>query len=151
VSNPSGPEPPGQKYSCKQYRPDYESETHRHPFASEPEGALSTAIYRPFDQPGSSAPPAQRYTTAYTLRALKSREDELRLRKLEYTDNRHAITVSHDGSSPPKSFVDPLFEAVNPGDEDPGFPTSLGMSKVEFFADYGEGATEWRRMICAQE
>lgn len=151
VSNPNGPEPPGSRYACRQYKPAYESEETKHPFRDEPAGALSTAIYRPFDQPGSAVPPAQRYTQPFTIRSLKSVNDELKISRKEYAEGRWAVTVTHDGSSPRKETIEPLFEPVNPGEIDAEFPKSLGMSKVEFFAGYGGGPTDWRRLICAQE
>ncbi len=151
VSNPSGPQVPGGKYACRQYTPAWESEETKHPFASEPGGGLSTAIYRPWDPPGSTAHPAVPYTTPYTIRALKSLTDKLKLSRKEYAENRFAITITHDGSSPPKALVNPLFEAVSPKERHPDFPVKLGMSKVELYAGYGGGPTEWRRAICAQE
>lgn len=151
VTAPNGPQPPGHTYACRQYTAAWESEETKHPFADEPPGALSTAIYRPWNAPGSTSPPAQPYTVPYTLRALKSTSDELKVHRTEYGENRYAVTVTHDGSSPPSFLVNPLFEPVNPGERHPNFPTNLGMSKVEFFAGFGEGPADWRRLICAQE
>jgi hypothetical protein len=151
VSNANGPEPPGSGYACRQYKPPYESEETKYPLRGEPAGALSTAIYRPFDAPGSTTPPAQRFTQPFTIRTLKSVNDEPKISHKEYAENRWAVTVTHDGSSPPKPMIEPLFEAVNPGEIDAEFPKFLGMSKVEFFAGYGAGPTDWRRLICAQE
>jgi hypothetical protein len=149
--NGNGPEPPGGSYSCPQFNPAYKSESYKRPFASEPAGALSTSVYRPFDAPGSSVLPARAYTTPFTIRALKSVNDKLKMRQVEYAENREGITVYHDGSSPPKTTMEPLFESVNPGEQNAEYPRSLGMSKVEFFADFGGGPPDFRRMICAQE
>lgn len=150
-SNPNGPAAPGTHYACPQYKPVWESEETKRPFRDEPAGALSTAIYRPFNEPGSTTPPAQRYTQPFTIRALKSVNDELQISRKEYGENRWAVTVTHDGSSPHKEMIEPLFEPVNPGEIDAEFPKSLGMSKVEFFAGFGGGPPDWRRVICAQE
>jgi len=150
-NNPSGPVPPGTKYACRQYEPAFEDESIKRPFASEPAGGLSTAIYRPFDEPGASTPPAVGNTTPFTLRALKSTYDPLRMHRVEYTEEHHAITVYHDGSSPPRSLIEPLFQAVNPGEMFPNHPSSLGMNKTEFYAGFGGGPTDWRRLICGEE
>jgi hypothetical protein len=151
VSNGSGPPLPGGKYACRQYTPAWKSEETKHPFASEPAGGLSTAIYRPWNAPGASASPAVPYTTPYTVRALKSLSDKLKMSRIEYAEERYALTVSHDGSSPPSSLVDPLFESVSAKERHPNFPVKLGMNKAEFFAGYGGGPADWKRVICAQE
>lgn len=150
-SNPNGPVAPGTAYACPQYKPPWKSQETKHPFKDEPAGALSTAIYRPFDAPGSTTPPATGYTQPFTIRALKSVNNELEISRKEYAENRWAVTVTHDGSSPPEKMIEPLFKPINAGEIDPEFPESLGMSKVEFFAGFGGGPSDWRRVICAQE
>jgi hypothetical protein len=148
-SNGDGPLQPGKNYQCHAWLGENGEYTKKEPFGSEPEGGLSTANYRPSQPPGSSASPAMPYTQPYTIRALKSTQDKLEMQKVEILDNQYSVDIKHDGASPSKSLVNPLFEPVRTG-ESLVNPTRLGINKAEFFATYGGGANDWKRAICAE-
>ncbi|MBS1845551.1 MAG: hypothetical protein JST53_14135 [Actinobacteria bacterium] len=144
----NGPEPPGNNYVCRHWHETRTADVK--PFAGEPEEGLSTAIYRPFDEPGSSAFPAKPFTTPFTIRALKSDADAMEVRKVdEITESEDGIEIHHGGANPPESLMEGLFKAPV-GENLPAFPKFLGMNKTAFYAGYGEGPTEWKRVICAQ-
>jgi hypothetical protein len=146
-TNRGGPQAPGNSYKCVRYHEG--SEESDHPFKSEPIGALDTSVYRPFDTPGSQTLPALPNTTAYTIRALKSKTDAMKVRKINYFENQYAVTVLHDGSNPEEQLINSLFKPVNGGETNVFEPKDLGMSKTAFFAEFGKGPTDWPRMICA--
>jgi hypothetical protein len=146
---PSGPQAPGNNYKCIHFHEGGREVTVQ-PFMGEPEGGLSTSIYRPFDPPGSKAWPAQPYTVPFTIRALKSDADNMEVIKSEYTETEDLIEIHHGGANPPSSLIDNLFAPVRSGESEPSFPVALGMNKAAFYANYGEGPTEWKRVICAQ-
>jgi len=145
----NGPEAPGNNYVCRHWHEARTAEAK--PFAGEPEEALDTAVYRPFDEPGSKTPPAKwGTTTPFTIRALKSDADAMEVRKVdEVTETEDGIEIHHGGANPPQSLMEGLFKAPT-GETEPAFPKNLGMNKTAFFAGYGEGPTEWKRVICAQ-
>jgi hypothetical protein len=145
----NGPEAPGNNYVCRHWHEARTADVK--PFAGEPEEALDTAVYRPFDEPGSKTPPAKWGTTApFTIRALKSDADAMEVRKVdEVTETEDGIEIHHGGANPPQSLMEGLFKAPT-GETEPAFPKNLGMNKTAFFAGYGEGPTEWKRVICAQ-
>lgn len=150
ISNPSGPQPPGQRYACIDYRPAYESNGTVHPFGGDSAGSMLLMNYRGSGAPASTTPPAVPYSVGYTLRALKSKANPLELQKVDLNDNgAYGITIEHSGSNPDGTMIDNLFAPLNPGDR-PYAPTSLGMGKTEFYAEYDQGAPSWKRMICAQ-
>jgi hypothetical protein len=142
-----GPEPPGNNYLCRHWHEGRTADVK--PFLGEPEEALSTAIYRPFDEPGSTKLPAQPYTIPFTIRALKSDADAPEVFKVELTEETVGIEIHHGGANPPKSLMEGLFKTPQ-GETEPAFPKNLGMNKTAFFAGYGEGPTEWKRVICAE-
>jgi hypothetical protein len=145
---PSGPQAPGNNYKCIHFHEGGDEVT-VYPFGGEPEGGLSTSIYRPFDPPGATTKPAQPYTVPFTIRALKSDADNLEVVKSEYSETEDLIEIHHGGANPPSSLIGGLFKPVNKGDE-PKFPKDLGINKSAFYAGFGEGSTEWKRVICAQ-
>lgn len=143
-----GPEPPGNNYVCRHWHETRTADVK--PFAGEPEEALSTAIYRPFDPPGSGIAPARGSTTPFTIRALKSDADAMEVRRVdEITETEDGIEIHHGGANPPKSLLQGLFKEPV-GESLPAFPKNLGINKTAFYAGYGEGPTEWKRVICAQ-
>jgi hypothetical protein len=144
---PRGPEPPGNSYLCRHWHETRSDDVK--PFGRAPEEALDTAVYRPFDEPGSKTLPAQPYTTPFTIRSLKSDADPPEVFKVELTDTVTGIEIHHGGADPPKSLLEGLFETPIP-EEEPAFPKRLGINKSAFFAGYGEGPTEWKRVICAE-
>jgi hypothetical protein len=147
--DPAGPQVPGNGYECIHFKNALEQNL-LHPFKDEPAGALSTAVYRPFEPPGSTENPAQPYTQPYTIRALKSEADPLEVFKEQWSDTEDLIEVHGSGKNPPASLINPLFKPLNSGETEPSFPVNLGINKTAFYAGYGEGPTEWKRMICAQ-
>jgi hypothetical protein len=147
-TNGGGPQAPGTSYYCKSYYGEGEYNG-IHPFAKEPAGGLSTATYRPSAQPGASAKPAQPYTQPYSIRALKSTKDPLRMVSQELEGGHEIVAIHNSGDNPGTALVDPLFEPVLTG-EHRGVPSHLGINKTEFFADYGEGPNDWKRAICAE-
>jgi hypothetical protein len=147
---PAGPQAPGNNYKCIHFHTLIDTPT-VYPFKGEPAGGLSTSVYRPFDEPGASAPPAQPYTVPFTIRALKSYADNIEVNKSEFSETEHLIEIHHGGANPPATLIDKLFAPVKLGEEEnPNFPASLGMNKTAFYAGYGEGPTDWKRVICAQ-
>lgn len=147
--DPNGPQAPGNNYKCIRFKNALQ-QWDIYPFEHEPAGGLSTSVYRPFDAPGSTEKPAQPYTQPYTIRALKSDEDPLELFEEPWSDSEVLLELHQGGANPPEALVDPLFKPVNPGEAEPSFPKNLGINKAAFYAGYGEGPGEWRRMICAQ-
>jgi hypothetical protein len=142
-----GPEPPGNNYVCRHWHEARTADVK--PFAGEPEEALSTAVYRPFNEPGSSTKPAQGFTTAFTIRALKSDADAMEVfRVSEVGENEDGIEIHHGGANPTTALMGGLFKTPT-NETEPAFPRNLGMNKTAFFAGYGEGPTEWKRVICA--
>jgi hypothetical protein len=147
---PSGPQAPGNNYKCIHFHTLLNTPT-VYPFKGEPAGGLSTSVYRPFDEPGSSASPAQPFTVPFTIRALKSYADNMEVIKSEYSESEDLIEIHHGGANPPGSLIDKLFTPVKLGEEeDAHFPVNLGMNKTAFYAGYGEGPNDWKRAICAQ-
>jgi hypothetical protein len=144
---PNGPEAPGNNYSCRHWHEGRTADVK--PFAREPEQALDTAIYRPFNPPGSSAFPARPFTTPFTIRALKSDANPMEVNKVELTDTTDGIEIHHGGGNPPETLLEGLFQAPK-GELQPLFPKRLGINKSAFFAGYGDGPTEWKRVICAE-
>ena len=139
----------GNGYQCGYYNSDGKVRTKR-PFVSEPYGGTSITDYRAAVDPGATAAPQGPNTVPYLIRALKSDTDPLRLRTQQWDDRGNkSVTIDQDGSSPPASLIDKVLAPVNPDDSDPASPTNLGMSKVPFYADFGAGPSQWRKMICA--
>jgi hypothetical protein len=151
-TNPGGPtmKIPHNPYKCKEYKPDYESEKYSHPFESEPVGGTAISVYRPGGKPGSEQPPAKNFTAPFTLRGLKNGGDNLEVHKIEPREGHRAVVIHHDGSNPPSSLIDPLFQPISGGEANPNFPRYLGMSKTAFYAGFGS-PTEWKRAICAED
>ena len=150
VSNGTGPDRPGTDYQCIHYRPAYESNQIQKPFQDEPSGAMSWVNYRPWESPGDTTSPAQPFTTNYTVRALKAWYAPLTLQTVDLGNGQQGLTIDDWGDNPPAGWIDDLFKPVNSGEPDPQTPNDLGMSKTEFYADYGGGGQAWGRMICAE-
>ncbi|HVX34034.1 MAG TPA: hypothetical protein VHA80_12920 [Solirubrobacterales bacterium] len=146
--DPAGPQVPGASYECIHFKSAIDQHL-LHPFEHEPTAGLSTAVYRPFAAPGSTEKPAQPYTQPYTIRALKSEADPLEVFKTQWSDTEDLIEVRQSGKNPPEK-LNRLFSPINAGETEPSYPQDLGINKVAFYAGYGEGPTEWKRMICAQ-
>jgi hypothetical protein len=148
--NGNGPQSPGTSYFCESYFGDNDHATGKHPFKDEPQGGLSTAIYKPAREPGAAVRPAEPFTQAYSIRALKSTKAKLKMSTQVLEGESKLVSIHHDGASPKAELVNPLFEPVLTG-EHTGIPTRLGINKAEFFADYGGGPSDWRRTICAKD
>jgi hypothetical protein len=145
----SGPQTPGQNYKCIHFHTVTETPT-VYPFKDAAEGSLSTNIYRPWDPPGSNESPSQQFTVPFTIRSLKSDEDPPEVIKSEYSETEDLIEIHHGGANAPASLVNPLFAPINKGEAEPNFPKSLGINKTAFYANFGGGPNEWKRIICAQ-
>ncbi|MGO9769160.1 MAG: hypothetical protein ACLPSW_06325 [Roseiarcus sp.] len=117
-----------------------------HPFAKSPDGALHYGGVHGWTPPGSTTPPAADDQVWYEIRVLKSKDDPLVVKPNEYYRGGNP-TIWEDGSDPPASLVNPLFEPTDPSDVS-GNPIKLGIDKTQFFGDFNDG-WGWRKAIAS--
>ncbi|WP_157516643.1 hypothetical protein [Methylosinus sp. LW3] len=144
---PDGLELPGRNYrSWGAGDGAYPHPPGHYPFANSPDGALHYGGVHGWTPPGSTTPPAADDQVWYEIRVLKSKDDPLVIKPNEYYRGGNP-TIWQDGSNPPASLVNPLFEPIDPSDVS-GNPIKLGIDKTHFFGDFNDG-WGWRKAIAS--
>jgi len=115
------------------------------PFALSPDGALHYGGVHGWDQPGATTPPAAKDQVWFEIRALKSKDDPMRIDPSDYYRGGNP-TIRNDGGNPPAALVDPLFQRIDPSEA--SNPIKLGMDKTRFYGDFN-GGWGWRRAIAS--
>ena len=121
----NGPEAPGNNYVCRHWHEARTADVK--PFTGEPEEALDTAVYRPFDEPGSKTPPAKwgYHDPVHDPRAEERCRRDGSAQVDEVTETEDGIEIHHGGANPPQSLTEGLFKAPT-GETEPAFPKNLG-------------------------
>ena len=114
-------------------------------FALSPDGALHYGGVHGWDQPGATTPPAAKDQVWFEIRALKCKDDPMRIDPSDYYRGGNP-TIRNDGGNPPAALVDPLFQRIDPSEA--SNPIKLGMDKTRFYGDFN-GGWGWRRAIAS--